>query len=190
MKIFGKSLSDYIRFERRFLILVLVVGLARLALSLLGVPNSTVKFLSLTVLYLLGMLYYSSTSRRAATASSGESWPVATRPGCRWDLPDVISANLSPDAWSPTPASHRVHLPVSSPMSSAFPHKGRGQLPASPANTIFPRSVFPGCRHSFMFRPPSLLISQIVPTAARFSRRAAETSRHRVLRCLRTRRIG
>jgi len=59
MKIFGKSLSDYARFERGFLILILVVGLARLVLSLLGVPNSTAKFLSLTVLFLLGMVYYS-----------------------------------------------------------------------------------------------------------------------------------
>ena len=56
MNIFGKSLSDYVRFERGFLILVLVVGVARSALSLLGVPNSTAKFLSLTVMFLLGMI--------------------------------------------------------------------------------------------------------------------------------------
>ena len=31
--------------------------------------------------------------------------------------------------------------------------------------------------HSFMFRPPSLLASQIVPTAATDGRRAAESSR-------------
>ncbi len=58
MRIFGKSLAEYARFERGFLILVLVVGVARLAASLLGVPNSQVKFLSLTVCFLLGMLYY------------------------------------------------------------------------------------------------------------------------------------
>ena len=33
MNIFGKSLSDYVRFEGVFLILVLVVGVARLTLS-------------------------------------------------------------------------------------------------------------------------------------------------------------
>src|SRR5208282_4494421 len=59
MKVFGKSLSVYVRFERGFLILVLVVGLARLVLSLVGIPNSTAKFLSLTALFLLGMIYYS-----------------------------------------------------------------------------------------------------------------------------------
>lgn len=59
MQIFGKSLSDYVRFERGFLILVLVVGMARLIASLLGVPNATVKFLSITVVFLLGLVYYS-----------------------------------------------------------------------------------------------------------------------------------
>jgi hypothetical protein len=34
MKIFGKSLSEYVSFEKGFLILILVVGFARLGLSL------------------------------------------------------------------------------------------------------------------------------------------------------------
>jgi hypothetical protein len=59
MKVFGKNVSDYIKFERRFLILILVVGLARLGLSLLGVANSVDKFLSLSVLGIIGLLYYS-----------------------------------------------------------------------------------------------------------------------------------
>jgi hypothetical protein len=36
-------------------------------------------------------------------ASFEESVQVASSPCCHRDLPDVISANLSPDAWSPTP---------------------------------------------------------------------------------------
>jgi hypothetical protein len=56
--IFGKRCSDYVRFQRVFLGLVLVVGLARLGLSLAGLPNSTTKWLSLTVLTLIGILYY------------------------------------------------------------------------------------------------------------------------------------
>lgn len=58
MKILGKSLGEYIRFEWAFLTLILLVGLGRLGLSLAGVPNSKAKFLSLTVLFLVGMLYY------------------------------------------------------------------------------------------------------------------------------------
>ena len=59
MRIFGKSLSEYVKFERGFLVLVLVVGLARLSLSLSGVPNSKATFLSITVAYLVGLVYYS-----------------------------------------------------------------------------------------------------------------------------------
>ena len=80
MKIFGKSLSDYVRFEREFLILVLVVGLARLVLSLLGVPNSTVKFLSLTVLFLLGMVYYSVRVYTSGFGSYKQLLPVLALP--------------------------------------------------------------------------------------------------------------
>ncbi len=80
MTIFGKSLSDYVNFEKGFLILVLVVGLARLSLSLLGVPNSTVKFLSLTVLYLLGMVYYSVRVQTSGFGSYKQLLPVLALP--------------------------------------------------------------------------------------------------------------
>src|SRR5262249_4649705 len=78
-----------------------------------------------------------------------------------------ISENLSLDAGSRTPAVHRVLSPVSSTMSSAFPKRRMGRLPAfCPTKTTSRRPVFRGCRYSFMFRPPSLLSPQIVPTAA------------------------
>src|SRR5947209_19847876 len=52
-------------------------------------------------------------------------------------------------------------------MSSAFPKQRMGRLPHFvPRITTSRRSVFRGCRYSFMFRPPSLLSPQIVPTAA------------------------
>jgi len=56
--IFGKKLSDYLRFQQVILGLILAVGLARLALSLAGMPNSTTKWLSITVVSLVGLLYY------------------------------------------------------------------------------------------------------------------------------------
>jgi len=80
MNIFGKSLSDYVKFEGGFLILVLVVGLARLALSLVGVPNSTAKFLSLTVLFLLGMIYYSVRVYTSGFGSYKQLLPVLALP--------------------------------------------------------------------------------------------------------------
>ena len=80
MKIFGKSLSEYVRFERGFLILILVVGLARLILSLLGMPNSAVKFISITVALLLGMLYYSVTVHTSGFGSYKQLLPVLALP--------------------------------------------------------------------------------------------------------------
>lgn len=59
MKIFGKTLSEYVSFEKEFLILTMAVGMGRLILSLSGVPNSAVKFVSLTAVTLLGLIYYS-----------------------------------------------------------------------------------------------------------------------------------
>ena len=71
-------------------------------------------------------------------ASFEESWQVVRSPCCPRELPDVISENLSLDAGSRTPAVHRVLSPVSSTMSSAFPKRRMGRLPAfCPANNDF-----------------------------------------------------
>jgi len=80
MKIFGKSISEYVSFDRGFLILVLVVGLGRLILSLLGAPNSTTKFLSITVVLLLGMVYYSVTVYTSGFGSYKQLLPVMALP--------------------------------------------------------------------------------------------------------------
>ena len=44
MTILGKRLSEYVAFSKPFLGLILVAGIARLALSLGGVPSSTAKW--------------------------------------------------------------------------------------------------------------------------------------------------
>lgn len=58
MTIFGKKLSEYLRFQAPVLALIAVVGLTRLALSLAGVGNETVKFVSMTVVGLAAIFYY------------------------------------------------------------------------------------------------------------------------------------
>src|SRR5216117_2321050 len=59
MTIFGKRLSEYVAFSKPFLGLILVVGIARLALSLGGVPSSIAKWISITAVMWMGVLYYS-----------------------------------------------------------------------------------------------------------------------------------
>src|ERR1035437_8071794 len=79
----------------------------------------------------------------------------------------TLSLRIFPRMLGPLPRrSHGVRLPVSSSVSSAFPREDWVGFPLLSANTTSRGSCFRGCRHSFMFRPPSLLVSQAVPTAA------------------------
>jgi hypothetical protein len=55
---FGKRLSDYLRFQKVPLTLVAAVGLARLGLSLAGLPDSSVAWLSMTVASWATVFYY------------------------------------------------------------------------------------------------------------------------------------
>ena len=57
MKIFGKNLSEYFRFQTVILWLIVIVGISRLALSLAGVPNSSAKWLSITAVIVVGAVY-------------------------------------------------------------------------------------------------------------------------------------
>jgi len=59
MTIFGKPLSTYAAFCRTFLILIPLVGLARLGLSLSGTPNSTTRWASMTILMWIAVIYFS-----------------------------------------------------------------------------------------------------------------------------------
>jgi hypothetical protein len=58
MKLFGKTLGEYVSFEWIILVLVIVIGLLRLFLSIEGIPDSTVKWASVTVLMQVGVIYY------------------------------------------------------------------------------------------------------------------------------------
>lgn len=58
MIIFGKPLSEYIAFAKVILVLIVIVGIARLGLSLAGVENAIVKWLSISIVTLVGLVYY------------------------------------------------------------------------------------------------------------------------------------
>ncbi len=76
MNIFGKRLSEYVAFSKPFLGLILVVGIARLALSLGGVPNSTVKWLSINAVGWIGVLYYSVRVHTSGFGSYKQLLPI------------------------------------------------------------------------------------------------------------------
>ncbi len=58
---FGKKWSEYIAFQKPALILLAIVGILRLGLSLAGVPDAAAKWLSLTGLGVVLVLYYAVT---------------------------------------------------------------------------------------------------------------------------------
>ena len=105
-------------------------------------------------------------SSPSALASFEESLPVATSPGYPRDLPDAISANLSSDVWSHATAVPPGALACFFPDVIGLPQQRCGSASRFTREHDFPRSVFRRCRHFLMFRPPSLLVSQIAPTAA------------------------
>ena len=76
MIIFGKRLSDYVDFCRVFLILIPLVGITRLALSLGGVPNSTARWLSMTVTVWIAVIYYSVRVHTSGFGSYKQLLPV------------------------------------------------------------------------------------------------------------------
>ena len=55
---FGKRISQYLCFQKMLLGLVAAVGLALLGLSLAGLPDTTVTWLSMTVVGWAAVLYY------------------------------------------------------------------------------------------------------------------------------------
>ena len=59
MSIFGRRVSDFVKFSWPFLLLVPMTGATRLALSLGGVSNSTARWFSMTALVWIGALFYS-----------------------------------------------------------------------------------------------------------------------------------
>jgi len=71
----------------------------------------------------------------SATASFEESLQLATSRCCHRDLPDVISANLSSDAWSPTTAVPRSASTCFFLRVFGLPQQGRGS-----ASRDFPRT--------------------------------------------------
>jgi len=79
----------------------------------------------------MGIEPTSEACEASPSAFGPHSWSLrrllpAPSPCCQRDSPDVISANLSAGAWSLPRRPQRVHLPVSSSVSSAFPRHSLG----------------------------------------------------------------
>jgi len=96
-----------------------------------------------------------------------KSLQVATSPCCHLDLPDVIPANLSSDASSPTTAVSRSAFTCFFLRVIGLPQvNSRSASSVDSTYTTSHGERFRGYRYFLMLRPLSLLASQVVPTAA------------------------
>jgi hypothetical protein len=97
------------------------------------------------------------------------SLQVVASPCWTLALPDVISAVLSPRAWTPTPAALVVHSPVSSHKTSAFPALGPGRRLATsiqrlPYGLVFEAAIILLCSGPQVSSPPRSLLPQCLYT--------------------------
>jgi hypothetical protein len=54
---FGKTISDYVSFQRPILILIVLAFAVRLAASLLGLPNASTRWISVNLVLVVGLAY-------------------------------------------------------------------------------------------------------------------------------------
>jgi hypothetical protein len=76
MRIFGRTLGDYLRFAAGMVTLVVVVGVARLMLSMAGVPVSAARFVSVTTMAILGVVYFGVRTHTSGFGSYRQLLPL------------------------------------------------------------------------------------------------------------------
>jgi len=74
---FGKSVGEYLGFQKVVLAVIVVVWLVRLVLSLAGTPNATAKWVSVTVVLLIGVLYYGVAVHTRGFGGYKQLYPLA-----------------------------------------------------------------------------------------------------------------
>lgn len=73
---FGKPLTQYLAFQKVILALIVLAWLVRLALSLAGIPNASAKWVSVTAVLLLGVLYYGVAVHTRSFGSYRQLYPL------------------------------------------------------------------------------------------------------------------
>ena len=81
---FGKTVTQYLGFQKAVLVLLALAFLVRLALSLAGTPNSVVKWSSVTVVLLVGIVYYGVTVHTSGFGSYKQLYPLVLFQSLLW----------------------------------------------------------------------------------------------------------
>ena len=73
---FGKTVNQYLAFQRVVLALVVAAFVVRLALSLAGTPNASAKWISVTSVLLFGIVFYGVTVHTKGFGSYKQLYPL------------------------------------------------------------------------------------------------------------------
>jgi hypothetical protein len=73
---FGKTVTQYLGFQKVVLVVIVLAWLVRLTLSLTGMPNASVKWISVTAVLLLGTLYYGVVVHTLGFGSYKQLYPL------------------------------------------------------------------------------------------------------------------
>jgi hypothetical protein len=73
---FGKTVTQYLGFQKVILALIVLAWLVRLTLSLTGTPNASAKWISVTAVLLFGVLYYGVTVHTQGFGSYKQLYPL------------------------------------------------------------------------------------------------------------------
>ena len=73
---FGKTVTQYLGFQKVVLVLIVLAFLVRLTLSLAGTPNSVAKWISVTVVLLAGVVYYGVVVYTSGFGSYKQLYPL------------------------------------------------------------------------------------------------------------------
>jgi hypothetical protein len=74
---FGKTVTQYLGFQKVVLALIVVAFLVRLGLSLAGAPNTVARWVSVTVVLLAGLVYYGVAVHTRGFGSYKQLLPLA-----------------------------------------------------------------------------------------------------------------
>lgn len=73
---FGKTVAQYLGFQKVVLALIVLTFLVRLVLSMAGTPNSVAKWISVTVVLLAGIVYYGVAVHTSGFGSYKQLYPL------------------------------------------------------------------------------------------------------------------
>ncbi len=73
---FGKTVAQYLGFQKVVLAVIVLAFLVRFAISLAGAPNSVARWVSVTVVLLVGVVYYGVAVHTSGFGSYKQLYPL------------------------------------------------------------------------------------------------------------------